>query len=100
VEMGFLRTKRALACRVKDAGKGFSLEELRHAGINRGPGDLFTHMGFRKEQGLRDGGFGILLAKMLVDEIIYGEQGNDVILIKYVDSPLGRTNLGIGPSDA
>jgi hypothetical protein len=34
---------------------------------------------------LRPGGFGILLAKHIVDELIYGESGNDVILIKYLD---------------
>jgi anti-sigma regulatory factor (Ser/Thr protein kinase) len=43
----------------------------------------------RKKQGLRPGGFGILIAKHVVDEVIYGESGNDVILIKYLD---GRTH--------
>ena len=31
VEISFIRARRAIACRVKDPGKGFSLEELRHA---------------------------------------------------------------------
>ena len=31
----------------------------------------------------------LLLAKHIVDELIYGESGNDVILIKYLD---GRRN--------
>lgn len=31
------------------------------------------------------GGFGILLAKKLVDELIYDEKGNDVLLVKYLD---------------
>jgi hypothetical protein len=37
VEMSFLRTRRAVVCRVKDPGQGFSLEELRHAAINNRP---------------------------------------------------------------
>jgi len=100
VEIGYLRTRRELACRVKDPGKGFSLEELRHSALHSAPGDLFSHMRVREEQGLRDGGFGILMATKLVDEVIYGEHGNDVILIKYLDLPPPITSLGIGPLGA
>jgi DNA-binding response OmpR family regulator len=85
VEISFIRSRRAIACRVKDPGQGFSLEELRHAAVGSSPEDLFSHMAVREEQGLRPGGFGILLAKKLVDELIYGEKGNDVVLVKYLD---------------
>jgi hypothetical protein len=34
---------------------------------------------------LRPGGFGVLLARHLVDELIYGEKGNEVLLLKYLD---------------
>jgi DNA-binding response OmpR family regulator len=37
VEISFIRARRAIACRVKDPGKGFSLEELRHAALGRSP---------------------------------------------------------------
>jgi DNA-binding response OmpR family regulator len=87
VEISFIRARRAIACRVKDPGQGFSLEELRHAAIGSSPEDLFSHMAVREDQGLRPGGFGILLAKKLVDELIYDEKGNDVVLIKYLDPP-------------
>jgi DNA-binding response OmpR family regulator len=95
VEIGYLRTSRLVACRVKDHGKGFSLEELRHAAIASAPGDLLSHMDVREKQGLRPGGFGILLASKHVDDVIYGEHGNDVVLIKYLDSsgsPPSREN--------
>ena len=85
VEIAYLRTKYAVACRVKDPGEGFSLEELRHAAIANPPYEALLHLKERKEQGLRPGGFGILVAKHIVDELIYGESGNDVILIKYLD---------------
>jgi anti-sigma regulatory factor (Ser/Thr protein kinase)/CheY-like chemotaxis protein len=84
VEISLLRARRAIACRVKDPGQGFSLEELRHAAINSPPGDIFSHVAVREAQGLRAGGFGLLLAKNLVDELIYGEKGNEVLLIKYL----------------
>ena len=85
VEIAFVRMRRAVVCRVKDPGEGFSLEELRHAAINSPPDDPFSHLAVREAQGLRPGGFGVLLAKRLVDELIYSERGNDVLLVKYVD---------------
>jgi anti-sigma regulatory factor (Ser/Thr protein kinase)/CheY-like chemotaxis protein len=88
VEISFIRSRRAIACRVKDPGQGFSFEELRHAAIGSSPEDLFSHMAVREEHGLRPGGFGLLLAKKLVDELIYDEKGNDVVLVKYLDLPL------------
>jgi len=39
----------------------------------------------REEKGLRPGGFGMLLAKKFVDELIYNEKGNEVLLVKYLD---------------
>jgi anti-sigma regulatory factor (Ser/Thr protein kinase)/CheY-like chemotaxis protein len=86
VEISFLRTRRAVVCRVKDPGQGFSIEELRHAAINNPPGDLFSHVAVRDAEGRRSGGFGLLLTKKLVDELIYNENGNEVLLVKYVDT--------------
>lgn len=99
VEIGYLRTKRMVVCRVKDPGRGFSFEDLQHAAINSPPDDLFAHVAVREEKGFRPGGFGILLASKLVDELIYGQHGDDVMLIKYLD-PLsgGRTWASSMPS--
>ena len=90
VEISFVHVRRAVACRIKDPGQGFSLEELRHAAINNPAEDLFHHVTVRETQGLRPGGFGLLLAKKLVDELIYNERGNDVLLVKYIDSPVSQ----------
>lgn len=87
VEISFIHSRRAIACRVKDPGRGFSLEELRHAANDSSPEDIFRHMAVREEKGLRPGGFGLMLAKKLVDELIYNEQGNEVVLVKYLDGP-------------
>jgi len=90
VEISFIHSRRAITCRVKDPGQGFSLEEIRHAAKDTSPEDLFRHVAVREDQGLRPGGFGVLMAKKLVDEVIYGEQGNDVVLIKYLDRAASR----------
>lgn len=84
VEISYVRAKRMVLCRVRDPGEGFSLEELRHAAIANPLGDPLSHMSVRKEKGMRPGGFGILLAQNIVDELIYGEKGNEVLLIKYI----------------
>jgi anti-sigma regulatory factor (Ser/Thr protein kinase) len=34
---------------------------------------------------MRPGGFGVMLAQKLVDELIYSQDGNEVLLIKYID---------------
>jgi CheY-like chemotaxis protein len=84
VEISYLRTKRAVACRVKDPGEGFSLDEISHAAVMNPPYDPLHHLQYREAQNLRPGGFGVLLARNSVDELIYNEQGNDVLLVKYV----------------
>ena len=38
----------------------------------------------RNQEGMRPGGYGVMLAKNLVDELIYGEKGNEVLLVKYL----------------
>jgi anti-sigma regulatory factor (Ser/Thr protein kinase) len=78
-------------CRIKDPGAGFSLEEIHHAAVNNPSYDPIRHALFREAQGLRPGGYGVLLTKHLVDELVYSEKGNEVLLVKYVLS-LGGTN--------
>jgi anti-sigma regulatory factor (Ser/Thr protein kinase) len=84
VEISYVRARHAVACRVKDPGTGFSLEELHHAAIANPIDDPIRHTLHRQAAGLHPGGYGILLAKHMVDEVIYGEHGNDVLLIKYL----------------
>jgi DNA-binding response OmpR family regulator len=85
VEVSYVRTKRMVLCRVKDPGQGFSLEELQHSAIANPEEDPFKHMETREAMGKRPGGFGILMAKRLVDDLIYNDKGNEVLLVKYLD---------------
>jgi CheY-like chemotaxis protein len=84
VEISYVRAKHMVMCRVKDPGPGFQLQETHHAAANNPPDDPLAHVAVRKLQGLRAGGFGILLTQKAIDELIYSEQGNDVLLIKYL----------------
>src|SRR5258708_14940454 len=88
VEISFIRSRRAIACRVRDPGKGFSLSELRHAAIGSSPEDFFSHMAVRDDQRLRPAGLGLLLVKKLVDELIYDTKCNHVVLVKYLHRPI------------
>ena len=57
---------------------------MRHAAIANPPDDPLAHIVKRNESGMRPGGYGVMLAKNLVDELIYGEKGNEVLLVKYL----------------
>jgi anti-sigma regulatory factor (Ser/Thr protein kinase) len=39
----------------------------------------------RIELGLRPGGFGMLIVRQIVDELVYNERGNEVLLIKHLN---------------
>jgi anti-sigma regulatory factor (Ser/Thr protein kinase) len=88
VEVTAVRTRRALVFHVRDPGAGFRQEALTHAAIANPDGDPVAHILQREEQGMRAGGYGLLLASGTVDELIYSAIGNEVLLIKYVDTPL------------
>lgn len=90
IEVSYVRTRRMILCKVKDPGTGFSLDELKHAALNNPPDQPFFHLTERENLGLRPGGFGILMTKKLVDDLIYNEKGNEVLLIKYLDPPEPR----------
>jgi len=89
VEVTAIRTERAMVFRVRDPGAGFRQESLSHAALANSSSDPTAHIAQREEEGMRAGGYGLLLASGTVDELIYNEIGNEAILIKYLDSPAG-----------
>src|ERR1039457_4037919 len=84
VQGNYVRTTRALPSRVAAPRTGFSFDAIAHAAIANPPGEPVRHLEIRAEQGVRPGGFGILLTRNLVDELIYSEMGNEVLFIKYL----------------
>jgi anti-sigma regulatory factor (Ser/Thr protein kinase)/ActR/RegA family two-component response regulator len=86
VEVTAVRTGRAMVFYVRDPGAGFRFESVTHAAFANPSDDPSAHLNQREEQGMRPGGFGLLVAAGTVDELIYSEIGNEVLLIKYLDS--------------
>lgn len=65
---------------IRDSGPGFDPSNLPHAA---NPDDPVAHMMVRETLGIREGGFGILMSRGLVDDLKYNDTGNEVQLIKY-----------------
>lgn len=82
--LSLLRTRQAVIVHVHDPGKGFSLDLLPHAAISNPAGSPTKHVEVRVEEGRRPGGFGILMVRNLVDELLYNERGNSALFVKYL----------------
>jgi DNA-binding response OmpR family regulator len=85
VRIAHVRARRMLLYRIQDPGPGFRPEELSHAAVNNSPDNPYAHILVREQQGLRPGGFGLLLTRALVDELVYNEAHNEVMFVKYLD---------------
>lgn len=86
IEVVGVQTARSLVFYVRDPGAGFRRESLSHAAVANPANDPVAHILKREEEGMRPGGYGLLLASGAVDELLYNEVGNQVLLIKYLDS--------------
>jgi DNA-binding response OmpR family regulator len=85
VVITYVRGERALFYYVRDPGKGFSFEDIPHAAVSNPMDSPTDHVEVRQQRGMRPGGFGIFMTRQLVDEMIYNEKGNEVLLIKYLE---------------
>jgi anti-sigma regulatory factor (Ser/Thr protein kinase)/CheY-like chemotaxis protein len=84
VRASILHTARCIIVHIHDPGTGFSLDFLPHAAISNPADAPIRHVEVRAEEGRRPGGFGILLTRNLVDELLYNERGNAVLFVKYL----------------
>lgn len=84
VQVKLLHTAQSLIVHMRDPGKGFSLESLQHSAVGNPTDSPTRHVEIRAETGQRPGGFGILMARQLVDELLYNERGNEVAFVKHV----------------
>jgi CheY-like chemotaxis protein/anti-sigma regulatory factor (Ser/Thr protein kinase) len=85
VRISCIRARRMLLYRILDPGEGFNIQNLAHAAISNSPDDPIAHAVVREEKGIRPGGLGLVMARALVDELIYNEARNEVVFIKYLD---------------
>ena len=96
VRISCLRTRRMLLYRIADPGPGFNLEDLPHAAIGGPPDDPVAHMNVREAKGIRPGGFGLLMVRGSVDELLYNEKRNEVVFVKYLEDGAGRPGAAGG----
>jgi CheY-like chemotaxis protein/anti-sigma regulatory factor (Ser/Thr protein kinase) len=85
VRISYLKTKRMVQYRISDPGTGFKIEDLNHAAISNPEDDPMQHSEVRKQKGLRPGGYGLFMVRDLVDELLYNEVHNEVVLVKYLN---------------
>jgi CheY-like chemotaxis protein len=85
VRIACIRTRRMLMYRIADPGEGFDINRLAHAAISNPEDDPLAHDRVRQEMGLRPGGLGLVMTHAFVDEVIYNEKRNEVVLVKYLD---------------
>jgi CheY-like chemotaxis protein/anti-sigma regulatory factor (Ser/Thr protein kinase) len=84
VRISCVRTSRLVLYRISDPGTGFQFDALTHAALSNPPDQPAGHQRVRADKGLRPGGFGIMMVRALVDDLVYNEAQNEVILFKYL----------------
>lgn len=84
IEVTAAKTARAIVYHFKDPGPGFDGEDLRHAARSEMPEDVMASARERELKGMRPGGFGMLIARQVADELVYNERRNEVLLIKHL----------------
>ena len=80
-----LRTRKFIMCRIADPGEGFNPANLEREAITVRVAAPIAHSQTREKKGLRPGGYGIQLAKSLMDDLVYNEAHNEVAMIKYLN---------------
>lgn len=78
------KTARAIVYHFEDPGDGFDAEDLDHAAQSHHPDDVVACALERASRGLRAGGFGMLIARQVADELVYNERRNEVLMIKHL----------------
>ncbi len=86
VRISYLRGRRMVMYRIADPGTGFRFKGLEHAAVVNPPDQPLQHIEERDRKGLRPGGFGIVMASFLADELLFNEAQNEVVFVKYLAS--------------
>jgi len=84
IDVSAVRTERAIVYYFRDPGAGFDATALSESTTASAAIDPLAHLEYRAAQGIRPGGFGMLIVRQLVDEVMYSENGNEVLLIKHI----------------
>jgi anti-sigma regulatory factor (Ser/Thr protein kinase) len=84
IEVTAAKTARAIVYHFKDPGPGFDGDDLSHAARSHHPEDVLASALERAAKGLRPGGFGMLIARQVADELVHNERKNEVLMIKHL----------------
>lgn len=85
IEVTAAKTARAIVYHFRDPGPGFDPDDLAHAARSESPEDVLASAMERAARGLRPGGFGMLIARQIADELVYNERRNEVLMVKHLD---------------
>ena len=75
---------------IRDQGSGFDTRDVPHAAQADDP---IAHMDVREKLGLREGGFGMMISRGMLDELRYNSRGNEVTLVKRFSSTVVATEI-------
>ena len=84
VDLSYVRTSHMVLYHLRDPGTGFSMGQLPQSAISNPEDKPFDHR-TQSEAWHRPGGLDFLMTRELVDDLIYNEKGNEVLLIKYLN---------------
>jgi len=84
IRITFNKFKGFIMYRIRDDGQGFRLDNLANTVRTKEITDLINTEVDREKAGVRPGGLGIYSVKSIMDEILYNEKCNEVILVKYI----------------
>lgn len=79
VRVSYCRFDDRIIIKIEDEGKGFNPGSVPDPTAN--PKEAMQR---RLEAGKRPGGYGVYLIQKLMDEVVYNEKGNTVLMIKYL----------------
>ncbi len=77
IRLSYCMFKDRVVFKIEDEGEGFAADSLRDPSK-----DPLVHIMERISAGKRMGGYGIFMTKSIMDEVLYSERGNTVIMSK------------------
>lgn len=81
IHMEYTLTDKELCFTIRDEGEGFDPSRIPHAAVD-GQEDPLAHTFVREKLGMREGGFGILVSRKFMDEVVWNPKGNEVTMVK------------------
>jgi len=85
ISIAFTKFSKFILYRIRDNGDGFDFTNMAHSVKSLEFTDIISTLEQRESQGMRPGGMGIFTTKCIMDEVLYNEKCNEVVLVKYIE---------------